>query len=276
MVCTRTHPAGAPPLWAGRMLLGLSCPQETRRRRPSAGRASGPTLEAKRSRLFGHLAQFLTVIAGLSYYGGVRVIAGSAKGTKLRAPRAPSVRPMTDRVREALFSALGPQLHGVVLDLYAGSGSLGIEALSRGADFAHFVESSPLAIRALRQNLEATGLLERARIHRTSVSAFLRRPPAESRTFSLAFMDPPYKLDNEKLSRELEDLLPLIAAGGAVCLHREKARLVEGAAHSAIQEALMRWVPGGYECLLCRAYGGSILAILRKTDQTSNGSVDSG
>ena len=234
-----------------------------------------PDSGGKESRTFRDLAQFPTAIAGLPYYGGVRVIAGSAKGTKLRAPRATDVRPMTDRVKEALFSALGPQLYGVVLDLYAGSGSLGIEALSRGAAFAHFVESSPLAIKALRQNLEATGLLERARIHRTSVSAFLRRPPVESGTFSLAFMDPPYKLDNEKLSRELEGLLPLIAAGGAVCLHREKARLVEGAAHSAIQEALMRWVPGGYECLLCRAYGGSVLAILRKTAKTSNGPVDS-
>jgi 16S rRNA (guanine966-N2)-methyltransferase len=88
----------------------------------------------------------------------VRVVAGEHRGQRLAAPRRPGTRPTADRVREALFSLLGPVDDLRVLDLYAGSGALGIEALSRGAAAATFVDSDPAAARAVRSNLERIGI----------------------------------------------------------------------------------------------------------------------
>jgi 16S rRNA (guanine966-N2)-methyltransferase len=128
----------------------------------------------------------------------VRVIAGEAKGAHLRVPKPTTTRPMTDLVKGALFSMLLPL--GVagrrILDLYAGSGSIGIEALSRGADTADFVEQNAAVCAIIDANLAHTRFTERARVHRTRVAAFLARlaasPPAPDQRFDLVFMDPPY------------------------------------------------------------------------------------
>jgi 16S rRNA (guanine966-N2)-methyltransferase len=126
--------------------------------------------------------------------GGMRVIAGSAGGRRLAAPPGAGTRPTADRVREALFSILGPPPAGaVVLDLFAGAGSLGIEALSRGAERALFADHSRTATRFLRKNLEDLGLAGRAEVHVGDATRFVQRLAREGcPTFSWIFLDPPY------------------------------------------------------------------------------------
>lgn len=122
----------------------------------------------------------------------MRVVAGSARGRRLVAPRGRDVRPTADRVREAVFNALG-SLDAVrgsqVLDLFAGSGALGIEALSRGAAHATFVERAPRALRALEANLASTGLADRATVVRGDVLDRLDRLQGG---VDLVLADPPY------------------------------------------------------------------------------------
>jgi 16S rRNA (guanine(966)-N(2))-methyltransferase RsmD len=123
----------------------------------------------------------------------MRVITGSAKGHRLKAPKGLSTRPMLDRVKEALFSVLegyGP-IRGRVLDLYAGTGSLGIECLSRGAAWADLVEQSAHVCRIIRENLEHTKLSARARVLQMPVARYLAtaRPPEK---YAIIVMDPPY------------------------------------------------------------------------------------
>ena len=119
----------------------------------------------------------------------MRVIAGAAKGRTLLVPRGGGTRAATDRVRETLFGILTPDLPGsVVVDLFAGSGSLGIEALSRGADRATFVEAAPGAVAVLRRNIEHCGLASQATVVRSDVLAYLAGPIDAD----LVFCDPPY------------------------------------------------------------------------------------
>jgi 16S rRNA (guanine966-N2)-methyltransferase len=152
----------------------------------------------------------------------MRVIAGSARGTRLgRVPAG--VRPVSDRVREGLFSSLGGRLEGArVLDLYAGTGALGIEALSRGAEHAVFVESSPAAVTAVRDNLARTGLEDRTTVHRSDVRRFLERRPVDTEGFDLVFLDPPYESGGSELDPVLEllDVKPLLREGFTVVLSR--------------------------------------------------------
>jgi 16S rRNA (guanine966-N2)-methyltransferase len=120
----------------------------------------------------------------------MRVIAGTAKGVRL-APVPPGVRPVSDRAREGAFSSLGQLVPGArVLDLFAGTGALGVEALSRGAAEALFVERAPRALATIRENLRRTGLAERATVVGGAVERFLEN--AAERAFDLVFLDPPY------------------------------------------------------------------------------------
>jgi len=125
----------------------------------------------------------------------MRVIAGEAKGRKLRSVHSAEVRPSGDRLKEALFSSLGPRVVGAqVLDLYAGSGALGIEALSRGASRAVFVESDRKAVQMIELNLQATGLGPRAHIAAMDAMRFADEWPPTSGPFDLVLIDPPYSL----------------------------------------------------------------------------------
>jgi 16S rRNA (guanine966-N2)-methyltransferase len=137
----------------------------------------------------------------------MRIVAGEHKGRRLRSPAGARTRPTPDRVREALFSILGPVDGLDVLDLYAGSGALGIEALSRGAASATFVESAREAARAIRANLAAIGR-EDARLVETDVFAWLRSPAAKP-AFDLVFCDPPYDAA-ARIAQPLSDLLPRV------------------------------------------------------------------
>lgn len=119
----------------------------------------------------------------------MRVIAGSAKGRILRSPRTADTRPITDRAKESLFAILGPRIPGRrFLDLFAGTGSVGIEALSRGCEQATFVERSAQALAVIRHNLVLTGLEARAEVVGRDVFAYLR---ADASPFDLIFIAPP-------------------------------------------------------------------------------------
>jgi 16S rRNA (guanine966-N2)-methyltransferase len=145
----------------------------------------------------------------------VRVIGGRFGGRRLTAPAGRDVRPTADRVREALFSILGPLDDVAVLDLYAGTGALGIEALSRGAARAVFVERDGWAATSLQANLGTLGLAEpEAVLRRADVAAALRDARERGETYDLILCDPPYRLAAD-LGRTLSDLLPPLLAAGA-------------------------------------------------------------
>jgi 16S rRNA (guanine966-N2)-methyltransferase len=144
---------------------------------------------------------------------GLRVIAGTVRGRRLVAPAGDDIRPTKGIVREAMFSALearGAISDAVVLDLYAGSGALGLEALSRGATSAVLVERDRRAIDAIETNLEHTGLGPRARVVRADVMAFLGAPPPSEAPFDLVLADPPYAAS----AAEIQALLGRLAAPG--------------------------------------------------------------
>jgi 16S rRNA (guanine966-N2)-methyltransferase len=146
----------------------------------------------------------------------MRVIAGRLRGRRLVAPPGEATRPTSDRVRESLFSLLGPLEGARVLDLFAGSGALGIEALSRGAATVDFVDSAPAAVRAVRANLDALGVVEGVRLRRQDARAFLRAARTAGHEYDLVFLDPPYRLA-AVLGRELSPALAeLLAADGRV------------------------------------------------------------
>jgi len=128
----------------------------------------------------------------------MRVIAGTARGRRLVAPAGPATRPTTERVREATFNALGSLgavVDAVVLDLFAGSGAMGIEALSRGAAHVTFVDSDRSARDAIEANLAACGMAASARVVAAPAERFLADAARMSAAFDLAFVDPPYGFD---------------------------------------------------------------------------------
>jgi 16S rRNA (guanine966-N2)-methyltransferase len=170
----------------------------------------------------------------------VRIVAGEFKGRRLHAPRGSRTRPTADRVREALFSMLGDVSGARVLDLYAGSGALGIEALSRGAESAVFVERDQQALGALRRNLDAVGA--ESDVRRQDVLRFLARPQG---TFDLVFCDPPYD-DASRIAAPLSEALPAMLG--------ENARIVT---ESDKRNPLLLSLP----LLVERAYGDTRIAI---------------
>jgi 16S rRNA (guanine966-N2)-methyltransferase len=126
----------------------------------------------------------------------MRVIAGAFKGRRLVAPRGPITRPTADQVRIALLDTLMPYLAGArVLDLFAGAGGVGLEALSRGAAQATFVERDARAVAALRENITALGVEARTRVLRLGVARALERLASEGERFAIVFLDPPYDAD---------------------------------------------------------------------------------
>ncbi len=125
----------------------------------------------------------------------MRIIAGSAKGHPLKCPRGDRTRPTPDRVREAIFSIISARVsEAFVVDLYAGTGALGLEALSRGASGVLFVEKDPVALRCLRENIDACGFPEKSRVISAPVLSFLRNSTLPEET-TLIFADPPYAGD---------------------------------------------------------------------------------
>jgi 16S rRNA (guanine(966)-N(2))-methyltransferase RsmD len=148
----------------------------------------------------------------------MRVIAGRYGGRQLTAPKGAATRPTADRVREALFSVLGDLSGLTVLDLFAGSGALGIEAVSRGAARAVFVERARAALTALRSNLDTLGI--EAEVHDMDARSFVRNASRAGHPYDLVFVDPPYR-DAERLGHEL-DLASVIAPGGRLVVESDR------------------------------------------------------
>jgi 16S rRNA (guanine966-N2)-methyltransferase len=144
------------------------------------------------------------------------VIAGTARSIRLEAP-GEGTRPLGDRVKQTLFAILDPDLRGaIVLDLFAGSGAAGIEALSRGAAHATFVERDAAAVKVIKANLERTNLADRATVTKGEVLSWLRDPArARDPAATVVLLDPPYE-DTAALTGALEALIPLLASGARV------------------------------------------------------------
>ena len=159
----------------------------------------------------------------------MRIIAGTAKGRTLRSLRGPALRPTADRVRESLFGALGERVMGAAfLDLYAGAGAVGLEALSRGAEKAVFVESHAPAARLIMENAALCGFSERVRIIRARATRALLRLAREGASFDLIFLDPPY--GSGEVARAVAAIArspSLVAARGWVLCQRSRREHLE-------------------------------------------------
>jgi 16S rRNA (guanine966-N2)-methyltransferase len=152
----------------------------------------------------------------------VRVIAGTYGGRSLKAPPGENTRPTSDRVRESLFSILGTRIRDAeVLDLFAGSGALGLEALSRGAGGVTFVDDAQPAIKAIKANLQA--LSAAATVRRSDALRFLVQAAQSAAQYDLVFLDPPYR-HAERLARPLSEALPAVLAPGAVVVAESDRR----------------------------------------------------
>lgn len=152
----------------------------------------------------------------------MRIIGGTLKGRKLASVKGDRTRPTADRVREALFNILGPLPPGTrVLDLFAGTGALGIEALSRGADLAVFVDRDPRPLATLRKNIDHCGLQAHTRVFRWDITKNLNCLKPFTRPFDLAFLDPPYH--NQLIPPALAGLLRLQALSQGATIVAEHA-----------------------------------------------------
>lgn len=175
----------------------------------------------------------------------MRIIAGSAKGRRLLAPPE-GTRPMTGKARESLFSILGHRLVDAdVLDLFAGSGGLGLEALSRGARSAVFVERSRRAARVIRDNVDAVGLGGELVI--MDVTEALRKL---YRSFDVVFVDPPYAMPDDEIGSVIAGLDRIVASDGIVIVHRQ--------ARSALV------TPEFLVCVDERRYGDAVVFLLER------------
>jgi 16S rRNA (guanine966-N2)-methyltransferase len=154
----------------------------------------------------------------------MRVVAGAARGRRLVVPPGDAVRPTADRVREALFASLAPLLQGAsVLDVFAGSGALGLEARSRGAAHVTFIERDRRALDALRRNVDAVGL-DATTVIAADASRSVRDGSRDGSLagapFDLVLLDPPYALGEDAVAAILGDLVPLLAPGATVVVER--------------------------------------------------------
>ncbi len=186
-----------------------------------------------------------------------------ARGRRL-APVPRGVRPTPDRVREAIFSHLGRAVVGArVLDLFAGTGALGVEALSRGASLAVFVDRSEAALRCVRANLERTGLGERARVVRADAEVFLSkaaRGGCPEVPFDLVFLDPPYGANPEWLSGIIAKVRPIVKSGGILVLERPRGGALE-------------W-PEGFWPVVRKRYGDTEVQVARMRTGDRAGDIE--
>lgn len=179
----------------------------------------------------------------------MRIVGGEAGGRRILAPEGRETRPTSERVREAVFSMLGGRMDGErALDVFAGSGAMALEALSRGADSALMCDSSPRAAAIIRRNIEALGYGARARLIARDWRAALAGPGGG---YTLVFIDPPYKRV-EEYARVLEHLARAgrLAPGARLVLEHEARLSLDG-------------LPAGYEALKPRRYGDTAITLLK-------------
>jgi pantetheine-phosphate adenylyltransferase/16S rRNA (guanine(966)-N(2))-methyltransferase RsmD len=200
----------------------------------------------------------------------VRVIAGTARGTRL-APVPRGVRPTSDRVRESVFNSLGQFFDGDVLDLYAGTGALGIEALSRGSERAVFVEKDRRALGVIRENLQRARVADRAEVVAGDVGRVLDRMLTDGRQFNLIFADPPYRIAATEVEGVMSRLGALLAPGGRVVIESGEAP----AAGTIGKKGVTRRYGGTYVTILERSEITMILAVCPGSfDPVTTGHLD--
>ncbi|MBB3109345.1 16S rRNA (guanine966-N2)-methyltransferase [Paenibacillus phyllosphaerae] len=181
----------------------------------------------------------------------MRVIAGTAKGRALKAVPGTNTRPTTDKVKEAIFSMIGPYFDGgLALDLFAGTGGLGIEALSRGIDRAIFIDMDRISVDIVKHNVTAANVAERAEIYRNEAGRALKALEKRGSAFSLIFLDPPYRM------KEMDALMLDLAERG----------LVEDGAKVVVEHDADHVYPetaGAFEQLKYARYGDTAVTIYR-------------
>lgn len=189
------------------------------------------------------------------------MISGKAKGRPLKAVPGMGTRPTTDKVKEAIFSMIGPYFDGgAALDLFAGTGGLGIEALSRGMERAVFIDMEPRSIEVVRENLKACGLSERAEVYRNEAGRALKALAKREARFDLVFLDPPYKLKTaDKLMEDMHQL---------GLLERRAVVLVEHGSEHRYPEAF-----GPFRCRRLAEYGETAVAIYDYAEEQQEGAV---
>lgn len=195
----------------------------------------------------------------------MRVVAGTAKGRKLKAPKTPGTRPVMDRVKTALFDILARRVRGTrFLDLFAGTGSIGIEALSRGATAATFIELGPEALRCVRDNLASTGFTGQAEVLRTDAFKFLESAQAAGRRYDIVYVAPPqYQGLAAKALAQL-DAASLTEPGGLVIVQVDPR---EGAEVRAVPLSTLRESDE-------RRYGSTLLLFYDHADGRIEGEQD--
>lgn len=181
----------------------------------------------------------------------MRITGGTVRGLKLISPRISGVRPMTERARKALFDILGPRVCGAkVLDLFSGTGALGLEALSRGAEEVVFAEASPRMVKVILENLERAGFQKKARVLKAQLPRDLKRLPEGP--YDLIFITPPYGtgLGQETL---VQIKAPFLAEGGLIVVEERK--------QESFSAENTPW-----ELVETRKYGETVLYFLRRKD----------
>jgi 16S rRNA (guanine(966)-N(2))-methyltransferase RsmD len=188
----------------------------------------------------------------------MRVIGGSAKGRRLRAPKGRAVRPTASRVKESLFNILPRDFSGLtVLDLFAGSGNLSIEALSRGAQRAILVDSSVQSTEAIKENLRRFGFGGRGEVWLAPAARAMRSLAKRGAAFDVIFLDPPYDRGLIQASLEIIARMDLLSASGLIV-----------AEHSAREE-----IPSRFDGLILydqRRYGDTLLSFFRQSETADN------
>ena len=191
----------------------------------------------------------------------MRIIAGNFRGRKLVSPKNSPIRPTSDRVKEALFNMIGPKIPGSrVLDLFAGTGSLGLEAISRGAEYAVFVEKNAVSVKTLNENIWLLNIREDCEIIMADAVDALSRLDAKNITFDIVFVDPPYW---ENLYKKVLSALAgydIIKNGGLVIFEHPSDIDIDKDKHS--------FVP-----IKNKRYGSTSISILAKEDDNENSSI---
>lgn len=180
--------------------------------------------------------------------GEIRIIGGSRRGRRLTVPSLPSLRPTSDRVREAVFDVLGPLRGERVIDVFAGSGALGLEALSRGAARCVFIERDPRVCAALRLNIDRLGFQEVTEVLGANFLTGLRVVGARGERYDVLFLDPPYRTSGEVIA-QVKPWLQQLLGDGAVAV-------VEGPKGTTMET--------GLEKVFERNYGDTCISMFRK------------
>lgn len=182
----------------------------------------------------------------------MRVISGSARGTKLKTVEGLKTRPTTDRIKESMFNLIQNTIYDrQVLDLFSGSGSLGIEALSRGAEEAVFVEKNRKCKAIIEENLQKTHLFEQAAIMTVDVRDAIGNLAAKGQKFGLVFMDPPYNMGFIKPVMALLSERNLLDKEGIIVVEHEKNDILEDEIY-------------GFRRIKCKQYGITTISIYKE------------